>query len=437
MTTTPISNAPPGPGDASAAPRGAPDQPGTPFDRVLDEHEQAWTAHAGGQQDEGAGADAPPAGGEDAAPVIPDAVPVEAPAIALTLTLPAAEGDVLAAATPTPAQTGAQAVPGAVSAAVAAETPAPAAGEPVVAPSTSAPAGAQAPPAATAAATPAADAPAALAEAAADLASGPAGTGAGDGTDADADAGTARGSAGRTLDAARSATAGTTPAAARGGETASAAPAPTAGAGDPAPTAAPSASAPAASSATAPAAGAEPGPAGPAAAPAPTAAPATPAAPISRAPVSAPAVALPHAPAAVAEAVHVATSRGTDRARIVLHPESLGGIEIRIEHSAAGVKATLHVDHVDTLATLQSGLGDLRRGLEARGVTVETLDLGLAPGHGGDHERRNGAAGGDDGFGAARPGDADPLAPGEDQPLTIPTATTDRPAAGVLVDVMA
>jgi len=147
-------------------------------------------------------------------------------------------------------------------------------------------------------------------------------------------------------------------------------------------------------------------------------------------------VALPQAPAAVVEAVHVATSRGTDRARIVLHPESLGGIEIRIEHSAGGVKATLHVEHVDTLATLQSGLGDLRRGLEARGVTVETLDLGLAPGHG-DQERRNGAASGDQGFGPAGPGDADPLAPGEDQPLTIPTATTDRPAAGALVDVMA
>ncbi|MBX5442840.1 MAG: flagellar hook-length control protein FliK [Solirubrobacteraceae bacterium] len=139
----------------------------------------------------------------------------------------------------------------------------------------------------------------------------------------------------------------------------------------------------------------------------------------------------------MAEVVHIASARGVDRARIVLHPDSLGGIEVRLEHGAGGLRATLHVEHVDALATLQSGLGELRRGLEARGVTVETLDLSLAPGHGGEREERNGAAGGDGSFGAPRPGDVDPLAPGDDPTLTTTTASTDRPAAGVLVDVMA
>jgi flagellar hook-length control protein FliK len=185
----------------------------------------------------------------------------------------------------------------------------------------------------------------------------------------------------------------------------------------------------------------------------PVAAPAAPDAPAPTAPVTAPgahtaprAVAAPnpvpvaHAPAALVDLVHVAQERGASQARMVLHPDSLGGVEVHLRQTAEGIRATVHVHHPEALQTLQAGLGDLRRGLEDRGVTIDQLDLGLAPGNQDPQQQGNGAARGDGGFSArtgatglsGRDDGAD-----DDEILTTPNATSTRASAGILVDVMA
>jgi flagellar hook-length control protein FliK len=146
-----------------------------------------------------------------------------------------------------------------------------------------------------------------------------------------------------------------------------------------------------------------------------------------------------HAPAALVDLVAVAHDRGAGQARMVLHPESLGGVEVHLRQTSEGIRATVHVHHPEALQVLQNGVGDLRRGLEDRGVTVDQIDLGLAPGSQ-DQQQGNGPARGDGGFGSRAgvnglSGLGDSAA--DDETLTTPNAANTRASAGVLVDVMA
>jgi len=201
----------------------------------------------------------------------------------------------------------------------------------------------------------------------------------------------------------------------------------------PADPAAPAAPAPTASAAPAAAPEAAPPPAPPAGAAPPPAPPGP-----GGAPVAAPApVPLAHAADAVHDLIQLARSRDATHARLVLHPADLGGVEVRLRHGADGLHAHVHVEHAEALAALDRGLGDLRRGLEARGVTVATLDLSLAADQqGGD----TWSARGDGGFGRpsgrSRGADDGPAGPDPD-PLQTAPATALRPAAGAIVDVMA
>jgi hypothetical protein len=124
---------------------------------------------------------------------------------------------------------------------------------------------------------------------------------------------------------------------------------------------------------------------------------------------------------------------------MVLHPESLGGVEVHLRQTSEGIRATVHVHHPEALQVLQNGVGDLRRGLEDRGVTIDQIDLGLAPGSQ-DQQQGNGAARGDGGL-RSRTGVTGLRGLGDgaadDETLTTPNATNTRASAGVLVDVMA
>ncbi|MEZ5120046.1 MAG: flagellar hook-length control protein FliK [Solirubrobacterales bacterium] len=116
---------------------------------------------------------------------------------------------------------------------------------------------------------------------------------------------------------------------------------------------------------------------------------------------------------------------------------SLGGVEVRLRHARDGLHASVHVEHPEALAVLDRGLGDLRRALEARGVTVATLDLSLA---GGGQEHAEGwAASGDRSFGRpSGPGRAPASEPDGADPQPLPTpSVTSLPPAGAIVDVMA
>jgi flagellar hook-length control protein FliK len=111
--------------------------------------------------------------------------------------------------------------------------------------------------------------------------------------------------------------------------------------------------------------------------------------------------ALHQAPRAVAQLIHVASRDGIDHARINLRPADLGGIEIRLRHSAAGVAAHVIAESPEAARLLDQAAGDLRRALERQDVTLLSLDVstsqdqradgssGSAFDLGGDRERRH------------------------------------------------
>jgi len=130
-------------------------------------------------------------------------------------------------------------------------------------------------------------------------------------------------------------------------------------------------------------AGAEPSIAADRVAPPTTATPPQPAAATAQPAVATPQRSAPlhQAPRAVAQLLHVAIerSRGSDspisHARLNLRPAELGGIEIRLQTSAAGVTAQVVADSPDAARLLQQAADDLRRSLERHDVTLLALDV--------------------------------------------------------------
>jgi flagellar hook-length control protein FliK len=84
---------------------------------------------------------------------------------------------------------------------------------------------------------------------------------------------------------------------------------------------------------------------------------------------------LHHVPRVVATLIHVAGERGITRARINLRPEDLGGIEVRLQSTAAGITAQLVADSPEAARLLHQAGDDLRRSLEARDVNLLSLEV--------------------------------------------------------------
>jgi flagellar hook-length control protein FliK len=130
-------------------------------------------------------------------------------------------------------------------------------------------------------------------------------------------------------------------------------------------------------------------------------------------------------------ALHAAARNGIAQARISLHPQELGGIEIHLRQTADGLVARVVADSTVAAQTLQQSGADLRRDLEGQGLTLLQLDIGAS----GD-ERGGAQAQQDLGARAGRS-----LAGGEDLSDVTPVDPT-RPrtlelANGALVDVLA
>ncbi len=190
---------------------------------------------------------------------------------------------------------------------------------------------------------------------------------------------------------------------------------------EPAPAAAP---APAPAAEPAPAAAAEPQPA------APVATGPQPAASAPAAATAAPerAVPLHRAPAAVATLLHVAAERGITHARMTLRPAELGGIEIRLQATAAGIAAQVVADSPEAARLLTQAGDDLRRALEAREVTLLSLEVSTS-----SEERSRESARGE----RSDAGQSTDRAPAGDEPTTSPTQTVIELPGGLLVDVLA
>lgn len=181
--------------------------------------------------------------------------------------------------------------------------------------------------------------------------------------------------------------------------------------------------------------------------PAPAAAPAAQAPatePFAPAPVSTPApglaaperaVPLYRAPAAVATLLQVAVDRGISHARMTLRPAELGGIEIRLQVTAAGVAAQVVADSPEAARLLAQAGDDLRRALEARDVTLISLDVSTS-----SDEKQQSARGewtdGEDAGLTSSPGRAAGDAEGDAEPAPITQTVIELPG-GLLVDVLA
>jgi flagellar hook-length control protein FliK len=178
-----------------------------------------------------------------------------------------------------------------------------------------------------------------------------------------------------------------------------------------------------------------------AAEPAPATAPSTqgPAAePLVQAPVSTPlsapaaperTVPLHRAPAAVATLLHVAVDRGITHAKMALRPAELGGIEIRLQATAAGVAAQVVADSPEAARLLAQAGDDLRRALEARDVTLISLEVSTS----GDQQRHSPRGEWTDGDDA---GPSSSPAAGDAEPAPITQTVIELPG-GLLVDVLA
>jgi flagellar hook-length control protein FliK len=181
-------------------------------------------------------------------------------------------------------------------------------------------------------------------------------------------------------------------------------------------------------------------PAAPAAAPAPTPASAptsaAPAPALPVAPLAPRAAPLHQAPRAVAQMLQVAVERGLSHAKLNLRPAELGGIEIRLQTSAAGVTAQVVADSPEAARLLHQAADDLRRSLERHDVTLLSLDVSTA----GD-DRPDGSAGasadlaGDRSRHFAAHGLTPPAAAEADEPTSV-VATVQLPD-GLHVDVLA
>jgi flagellar hook-length control protein FliK len=146
-------------------------------------------------------------------------------------------------------------------------------------------------------------------------------------------------------------------------------------------------------------------------------------------------VPLHQAPRAVAQLLHVAADRGITHAKLNLRPVELGGIEIRLQTSAAGVTAQVIADSPEAAKLLQQAADDLRRSLERHDVALLSLDVSTA-----GEQRSSGSSGAafdlSDQRAAHHGGRAGTAAgePAEEQP---PVVTTVELPGGLLVDVLA
>jgi flagellar hook-length control protein FliK len=130
-----------------------------------------------------------------------------------------------------------------------------------------------------------------------------------------------------------------------------------------------------------------------------------------------------------------AAGTGISTARISLEPASLGGIKISLSQTADGLVARVTTDHPEAAQTLQQSAGDLRRSLEASGLSLLRLDIGSSGQQslaGFTGSNQSGSQTGSGWYGGAG---ADASADAEEQ--STPTELTIELSSGSLVNVLA
>ena len=129
--------------------------------------------------------------------------------------------------------------------------------------------------------------------------------------------------------------------------------------------------------------------------------------------------------------------RGQVQAQLSLHPAELGGVEIRLRQTAHGLMATVTADRADAAHVLQQAGTELRRALEAQGVQIAGLDIGMA----GENQDAANARANERRAESALGGSRRQAPAGDDELPPIDTdhrtTTASTIALGALVDVLA
>jgi flagellar hook-length control protein FliK len=146
----------------------------------------------------------------------------------------------------------------------------------------------------------------------------------------------------------------------------------------------------------------------------------------------APGMRLHQAVETVQAVVKMAQTNGVTRARVALHPEQLGGIEIHLSSTRDGVTARVVADAAQAANVLRHAGDELRRSLESQGINLVRFDVGTA---GGQQERRS-SFGQEPGSGSNGRTPTDSMEETEVTSDTTQEKTVQLPN-GVLVDVLA
>ncbi len=129
--------------------------------------------------------------------------------------------------------------------------------------------------------------------------------------------------------------------------------------------------------------------------------------------------------------MRMAVRSGQPVARITLHPADLGDVQVTMRYHQNGVSAVVTTDnHEAAQALIQAG-ADLRRSLEAQGVTVHGLDVHLSGDDRGGNARGERAA---DMANAMGPNGGDDAADDEAETTIQPS---QLPLPGSQIDVFA
>jgi flagellar hook-length control protein FliK len=148
---------------------------------------------------------------------------------------------------------------------------------------------------------------------------------------------------------------------------------------------------------------------------------------------------LERAPRAVAQLLHVASQSGVSHARIALRPVELGGIEIFLQVSPAGLAAQVIADSPEAARMLSQATEDLRRSLAGQNVELISIDVSTSA----EQQRRDDLA--SSGFLADDRTPDGRLAPRRADGGPAPTTPAPEPTTptvielpdGLLVDVLA
>jgi flagellar hook-length control protein FliK len=131
--------------------------------------------------------------------------------------------------------------------------------------------------------------------------------------------------------------------------------------------------------------------------------------------------------------IRMAQQNGITQARVQLHPEELGSIDIHLRSTSEGLVARVMADASQAANVLRHAGDELKRMLEGQGLNLARLDVGTAP----QDQRRSGFGPGDQ-PGGRRNGQGAPNGIELDGSVDTTTEeTTIRLPNGVLVDVLA